>query len=78
MFIVMALMAQVAWGQFETDSEPIKKFDQKDKFRQLEEILPTPNDHRTASGDSGHQYWQQTVDYVIDVRIDDELSLIHI
>ncbi|MEM9412297.1 MAG: M1 family metallopeptidase, partial [Planctomycetota bacterium] len=49
-----------------------KKFDQTDKFRQLEEILPTPNNYRTASGASGHEYWQQKVDYVIDVRIDDE------
>ena len=30
-----------------------------DKFRQLEEILPTPNTYRTASGAPGHQYWQQ-------------------
>ncbi|MGI9515917.1 MAG: M1 family metallopeptidase, partial [Pirellulaceae bacterium] len=49
-----------------------RKFDQQDKFRQLEEILPTPNDYRTASGSPGHRYWQQKVDYVIDVEIDDE------
>ena len=54
------------------DIEPIEKFDQQDKFRQLEEILPTPNDYRTASGDAGHEYWQQSVDYKIDVRIDDQ------
>jgi hypothetical protein len=42
-----------------------------DKFRQLEEILPTPNDQRTASGAPGHKYWQQKVDYVIDVELDD-------
>lgn len=44
----------------------------KDKFRQLEEILPTPNDFRTASGAPGRDYWQQTVDYVIDVELDEE------
>lgn len=42
-----------------------------DKFRQLEEILPTPNDQRTASGAPGHKYWQQKVDYTIDVELDD-------
>ncbi len=42
-----------------------------DKFRQLEEILPTPNDQRTASGAPGHKYWQQRADYVIDVELDD-------
>jgi len=49
-----------------------KKRDQEDKFRQLEEILPTPNACRTASGAPGHAYWQQQVDYRISVEIDDE------
>jgi len=42
-----------------------------DKFRQLEEVLPTPNDQRTASGAPGHKYWQQRADYSIDVELDD-------
>jgi hypothetical protein len=42
-----------------------------DKFRQMEEILPTPNEYRTASGAPGHKYWQQKVDYKIKVEIDD-------
>ncbi len=44
-----------------------------DKFRQLsDEVLPTPNVYRTASGAPGHKYWQQQADYVIDVTLDDE------
>lgn len=43
-----------------------------DKFRQLEELLPTPNVYRNASGAPGPQYWQQRADYKIDVRLDDE------
>ena len=43
-----------------------------DKFRQLEEILPTPNTARTASGGPGEAYWQQRCDYEIDVELDDE------
>jgi len=46
--------------------------DRPDRFRQLEEILPTPGIYRTASGAPGHAYWQQKVDYVIDVELDDE------
>ena len=42
-----------------------------DKFRQLEEILPTPNTYRTASGAPGHEYWQQRADYSIEVELDD-------
>ena len=43
-----------------------------DKFRQLEEILPTPNTYRTASVAPGHQYWQQQVDYKINIQLDDK------
>ncbi len=47
------------------------KYGQEDKFRQLEEILPTPNSYRNAAGEPGPAYWQQDVDYVIDVSLDD-------
>ncbi|WP_262695539.1 M1 family metallopeptidase [Kordiimonas aquimaris] len=43
----------------------------KDKFRQLDEYLPTPNVYRTGSGAPGHAYWQQKVDYDIDVTLDE-------
>ncbi|MBX7221872.1 MAG: M1 family metallopeptidase [Blastocatellia bacterium] len=43
-----------------------------DKFRQLEEILPTANEYRTASGAPGHKYWQQRADYSIEVELDDQ------
>ena len=46
--------------------------DRVDRFRQLEEILPTPNVYRTASGAPGKEYWQQRADYAIDVELDDE------
>ncbi len=42
-----------------------------DKFRQLNEYLPTSNVYRTASGAPGHEYWQQQADYKIDVTLDD-------
>jgi len=43
-----------------------------DKFRQLEENLPTPNTYRTASGAPGHEYWQQEVDYKIEIKLNDK------
>ena len=43
-----------------------------DKFRQLEENLPTPNTYRTASGAPGHEYWQQEVNYEIKIKLDDK------
>ena len=50
--------------------EKNKKFD--DKFRQLEEILPTPNSYRTGSGAPGHEYWQQQADYKIKAELNDD------
>jgi predicted secreted protein len=43
-----------------------------DKFRQLEESLPTPNDYRNAAGEPGKDYWQQQVDYKINVTLDEK------
>ncbi len=43
-----------------------------DRFKQLEEELPTPNTYRTASGAPGHQYWQQRADYQMDIVLKDE------
>lgn len=48
----------------------------RDKFRQLEWELPTPNTYRTASGAPGHQYWQQKADYDIRVELDDDKQTI--
>jgi hypothetical protein len=42
-----------------------------DKFRQLDELLPTPNTIRTASGAPGHAYWQQRADYSIRATLDE-------
>ena len=43
----------------------------RDKFRQLDQELPTPNEQRTASGAPGHAYWQMKADYNITVEIDE-------
>ncbi|NVJ50973.1 MAG: aminopeptidase [Gammaproteobacteria bacterium] len=47
------------------------KGDFVDKFRQLDEVLPTPNVFRNAAGAPGHEYWQQQVDYQIAVTLDE-------
>ncbi len=43
-----------------------------DKFKQLDEEWPTPNNYRNAAGAPAHQYWQQKADYVINVELDDD------
>jgi hypothetical protein len=61
--IAILFLAAAAFGQ--SKSKP------SDKFKQLDEDLPTPNEYRTASGAPGHKYWQNRADYVIDVELDD-------
>jgi hypothetical protein len=64
LFVLACLLQALAWPQ--------SKLSPIDKFRQLEEVLPTPNEYRTASGAPGHKYWQQRADYDIKVTLDDD------
>ncbi len=43
----------------------------QNKFRQLKEMLATPNSQRTASGAPGKDYSQQKVDYEMSIVLDD-------
>jgi len=49
----------------------------ENRFKQLGQELPTPNVYRAASGAPGHLYWQQKVDYVMDITLDDEKQRIY-
>jgi len=42
------------------------------RFEQLDYLLATPNEYRTASGAPGPKYWQQRADYDIRVEIDEQ------
>ena len=56
---------------FATSALAQSKTNPSDKFAQLEDLLPTPNEQRTASGAPGRGYWQQRADYMIKVELDD-------
>ena len=43
-----------------------------DKFKQMYDLLATPNMYRTASGAPGPEYYQQQADYKIDIELDDK------
>ncbi|WP_298392776.1 M1 family metallopeptidase [Flavobacterium sp.] len=43
-----------------------------DKFKQMYDLLATPNMYRTASGAPGPEYYQQQADYKINVELDDK------
>lgn len=42
------------------------------KFRQMYDLLATPNTYRTASGAPGPDYYQQQADYKMDLVLDDK------
>ena len=64
-FAFLFVLLAVCFSFAQSKTNPV------DKFKQLGEDLPTPNEYRTASGAPGHRYWQQRADYVIDVELDD-------
>jgi hypothetical protein len=64
--LLRSLPALTLLASFAHAAEP---FD--DKFRQLDELLPTPTTMRTASGAPGHAYWQQRADYKIRAQLDE-------
>lgn len=78
-FRYLGCLALMVLGTSDIFAQPFpnRKYGQEDKFRQLEEILPTPNSYRSASGEPGPDYWQQRVDYTIDVRLDETDHSIH-
>ncbi len=68
--VLMALAFIIITLPILRGQDKAKPFD--DKFRQLEEILPTPNNYRTGSGAPGHEYWQQQADYKMKLELNDE------
>ena len=73
-FSIIILSCGVLWSS-SVRAHPNHHHDKNtpaDPFRQLEEVWPTPDEVRLASGAPGPKYWQQKVDYQIDVTLDDE------
>jgi len=64
LFITLAVLySHTADGQSNTDQNP---------FRQMYDVLPTPNTFRTSGGAPGKDYFQQRADYKMDIILDDE------
>ncbi len=53
------------------DSTAVQGHKNNNNFKQLYEEFATPNGFRTAAGAPGVDYYQQQVDYKIDIRLDD-------
>ncbi|MBL8267045.1 M1 family metallopeptidase [Steroidobacter sp.] len=70
---LVVLLAMLVAGAAHAEGSERHRSAFVDSFRQLDgELWPAGNDYRTASGAPGHRYWQQRVDYDIDVRLDEQ------
>jgi len=74
-FQFVAFLCFVTMGFAQAQETPkTTKTDERnpDKFKQMYDLLATPNMYRTASGAPGPEYYQQQADYKIDVELDDK------
>lgn len=71
-FVLMLLFVSVATFAQDAPKKTQKGHTNQNKFRQMKDVLPTPNSQRTASGAPGVNYTQQKVDYVMDIVLDDD------
>ena len=69
LLLALSVLTLLPFSVLHADAIKQTKGDFEDKFRQLDEVLPTPNVYRNAAGEPGHQYWQQQVDYTIAARL---------
>jgi hypothetical protein len=72
---VLSILGLVVMGLAQAQETPkTPKTDERnpDKFKQMYDLLATPNMYRTASGAPGPEYYQQQADYKIDVELDDK------
>ena len=64
-------------SQEKTPENIVRGHVNNNKFKQLYDEFSTPNNYRTASGKPGKDYYQQQVDYVMDIILDDENSRLY-
>ncbi|MFY0631208.1 MAG: M1 family metallopeptidase [Flavobacteriaceae bacterium] len=77
-FVLSALFVTTAvFAQNAPKKQHQKGHTDQNKFRQLKDVLPTPNSRRTASGAPGYEYTQQKVDYVMDITLDEKANRIY-
>ena len=70
-FSLLLVLPCVLFAQ-ETPKPKTQSEKNPDKFKQMYDLLATPNMYRTASGAPGPEYYQQKADYKINIELDDK------
>lgn len=73
-FYFSVLFLAIMFTGYAQDKSEVKN---PDKFKQMYDLLATPNMYRTASGAPGPEYYQQQADYKIDVELDDKTQKLY-
>ncbi|MFL2599937.1 MAG: M1 family metallopeptidase [Flavobacteriaceae bacterium] len=75
-FSIFLLTAFFLSGQAEEKYNKKSQFN-NNKFKQLYEEFSSPNKFRTASGAPGPEYYQQKVDYNMEIELDEENDILY-
>ena len=75
-FSIFVLTAFFLSGQAEENYNKKSQFN-NNKFKQLYEEFSSPNKFRTASGAPGPEYYQQKVDYNMEIELDEENDILY-
>ena len=75
-FSIFVLTAFFLSGQVEEKYNKKSQFN-NNKFKQLYEEFSSPNKFRTASGAPGPEYYQQKVDYNMEIELDEENDILY-
>jgi len=70
-FLAILLIA-VFSGSWAQEKKIPKGHENTSKFRQMYDLLPTPNRYRAADGSPGPDYYQNTADYNMQIRLIDD------
>ena len=75
-FSIILFIAYFLSGQTKESNNTESKFNDN-KFKQLYEEFSSPNNFRTASGAPGPDYYQQKVDYNMEIELNEESDILY-
>lgn len=75
-FLISSFAALQAQDTETQEDVPQKGHFNENKFRQMYDLLATPNQYRTGSGAPGEAYYQNQADYKMDIDLDDKTQIL--
>jgi len=70
-FILFSFLISLSFAQNKNEKKPLKGHYNASKFRQMTDLLPTPNRYRNAAGAPGPDYYQNRADYDMSIKLID-------